>query len=188
MLGHWPRVRGCWCWRRSLGTRGVSGGGALSWSPMENRAYFLYDEWPANPKHGGRVGRAAAAGPVALLHVKPLIGYRDTVVRWYHPAESGRHGAGAACYQKVTCSAYYVVTGCRLDEEGAECTDHCLRSWSKECSPYEHPFHIGVTISGAWTHAHRGGAAPPGELPPRSQKRIKKLRHRKPFGPAPRLL
>ena len=75
-------------------------------------------------KHGGRVGRAAAAAG-SLLHVKPLIGYRDGGLISDGIAQGRKRSMQRV--RELFCryveregldlSQYYVVTGCGLDEE-----------------------------------------------------------------------
>ena len=107
-------------------------------------------------KHGGRVGRAAAAAGT-LLHVKPLIGYREGGLISDGIAQGRKRSMQRV--QELFCryveregldlSQYYVVTGCGLDEEEYQVFTKQLfekleqRGWAAQ---YEWPFHIGVTI------------------------------------------
>ena len=107
-------------------------------------------------KHGGRVGRAAAAAG-SLLHVKPLIGYRDGGLISDGIAQGRKRSMQRV--RELFCryverkgldlSQYYVVTGCGLDEEEYRVfTDQLFEELEQRGWParYEHPFHIGVTI------------------------------------------
>jgi|GEM_PF-1312283 len=135
-------------------------------------------------KHGGRVGRAAAAAG-SLLHVKPLIGYRDGGLISDGIAQGRKRSMQRV--RELFCryveregldlSQYYVVTGCGLDEEEYRVfTDQLFEELEQRGWPtrYECPFHIGVDHRGPHrAHAHRGGAPSPGGLSHGVEKRIK---------------
>lgn len=130
---------------------------ALSWSPIgkTGRIFFTTNDLEYL-KHGGRVGRAAAAAG-SLLHVKPLIGYRDGGLISDGIAQGRKRSMQRV--RELFCryverkgldlSQYYVVTGCGLDEEEYRVfTDQLFEELEQRGWParYEHPFHIGVTI------------------------------------------
>ena len=133
-------------------------------------------------KHGGRVGRAAAAAG-SLLHVKPLIGYRDGGLISDGIAQGRKRSMQRV--RELFCryverkgldlSQYYVVTGCGLDEEEYRVfTDQLFEELEQRGWParYEHPFHIGVTIGSILDPRPSGGLLRR-ENCPRSRKRIK---------------
>lgn len=90
------------------------------------------------------MGRAAAAAG-SLLHVKPLIGYRDGGLISDGIAQGRKRSMQRV--RELFCryveregldlSQYYVVTGCGLDEEEYRVFTwtSCLRSWSREAGP-----------------------------------------------------
>lgn len=129
---------------------------ALKPLPATGRIFFTTNDLDYL-RHGGRIGRAAAATGT-LLRVKPLIGYKDAGLISDGIAQ-GRKKALAKVRElffrylqreKIDLEQYRVATGFGLDREEhrefAETVYQGLLELGYDRPEVKHPYQIGVTI------------------------------------------